>query len=152
MHFQFRNSCKNSKKLKKESTCLDSFAFISLCIFLHFNLEIHAKKKTKKFFKFEKYVCKKKVENIISKNHATKGRNAKKGRGVYNIHCIQYIKILPLYFRYSVHLFGHDFPSNWALRYYLPVAGPSQGQEIEVVVKVTMKAAGQLLSLYCDNC
>ena len=68
------------------------FEFFSLlcplCIFFHFNLKIHAKKdknvkKRQKIFSNSKNIFKKKVENIISKNHAKKKAEMQKVGCVY---------------------------------------------------------------------
>ena len=66
------------------------FCFCILCAFFFciLKLKIHIKKaimqkKVKDFFfKFVKYICKKKVENNISKKRCKKSRNAKKAGGV----------------------------------------------------------------------
>ena len=64
--FQFENSYKKEQKWKKEST----FIWIFFAC------------------KLQKYICKKKAENNISKKHAKKSRNAKKAAkkagAVYN--------------------------------------------------------------------
>ena len=73
---------KKSKNEKKKAHLFGFFSLLyPLCIFLHFKpqnsckKDKNAKKWQKIFFKF-----KKKVENIISKNHAKKSMH-KKGRG-----------------------------------------------------------------------
>ena len=80
---------KRAKMEKRKHIYLDFFAFISLVhFFCILNLKIHikkgknAKKKQKKIFKLQKYICKKKAENNITKKDAKKSRNAKKAGGV----------------------------------------------------------------------
>ena len=74
------------KNGKKKAHLFGFFSLLyPLCIFFCIlNLKIHikkgknAKKKQKKIFKLQKYICKKKAENNISKKHAKKKQKCKK--------------------------------------------------------------------------
>ena len=94
MHFKFRNSYKKSKNEKKNLAHLFGFfRFYILCAFFCLlNLKIDAKNtKMQKQFSYSKNIQAKKGQNIISKNHAKKGRNAEKMMqkgGEYRIYII----------------------------------------------------------------